>query len=393
MESLLKEITSPGKCTGCMVCVDSCNKDAIVITSVAGIQYPNIDTEKCVNCNACKNVCPAINKTRRSNLLDSGCFAVWSKNDSIRLNAASGGFCTQMGIETIERGGYVATVLMNNNNAEYILTNDIEELLTSSNSKYVQGNPAGIYRKVRNMLKEGTEVLFNGLPCYCAALLNFLKKDYPNLTTIELICSAPPSAFAVSMALEHSNAKILNQFRKKFKEHHWGGRDHNLVVDNCNIIEQSNTIFYNIFASLMTARKSCMSCKFATLNKVADFAVGDFHGYRCEGYEKGVSLVIANNKTAKEKLLATTGLCVIPATFAQAVNSNHRLYNGYDFVRNHPGVLFRKNLAGTALFYKLCLNKGIYRLFWILFKAVTKAIIKIKHSKAIKTAINIDKRP
>ena len=76
----------------------------------------------------------------------------------------------------------------------------------------------------------------------------------------------------------------------------------------------------------------------------------------------------------------------------KAVNSNNRLYNGYDFVQNHPGVLFRKQLEGTELFKKLCLNKGIYRLFWIPFKAVTKVVIKIKHRNAIRTAINLDKR-
>ena len=387
---MYKDITGIKSCTGCMACVDSCNKGAVVITNIGGILYPKIDTEKCVDCGLCKKVCPANQIPQRSKLEETKVYAVWSKNDDIRLNAASGGFCTQMGVETIERGGYVATVVMRDNKAEYILTNEIEELLSSSNSKYVQGNPSGIYRQVREILKHGIEVLFCGLPCYCAALKNFLKKEYDSLTTIELVCSAPPSTFAINLTLDHCNSRALNQFRKKIKEGMWGGGDHNLVVDNGNIVKQDKTIFYNVFASMMTARKSCMNCKFATLNKVADFTAGDFHGYRCEGYEKGVSLVIANNHKAIEKLTNSKGLQVLPETWVKALNSNHRLYNGYDFLRHHPAVIFRKKLYKTNIFSKFCLNKGIYRFLWLPFKAITKVVIKFKYKKAIKVVAKLD---
>lgn len=391
---MYKDITGIKSCTGCMACVDSCNKGAIVITNVGGILYPQIDKDKCVDCGLCKKVCPANHIPKCAKLEETKVYAVWSNNDDIRLNAASGGFCTQMGVEAIERGGYVATVIMKDNRPEYILTNDIEDLLKSSNSKYVQGNPSGIYRKVRDMLKKETEVLFCGLPCYCAALKNFLKKDYPNLTTIELICSAPPSTDVIDITLEQLNATEFIAFRKKIDGNMWG-RDYNIVVKkggDTKTHKKGENIFYNYFASLMTARRSCTNCQFAHMERIADFAAADFHGYRCKGYEKGVSLVIANNHKAIEKLTNSKGLQVIPETWVKALNSNNRLYNGYDFVRNHPGVLFRKQLAGTGLFKKLCLNKGIYRLFWIPFKAVTKVVIKIKHKKAIRTAINLDKR-
>lgn len=372
-----------------MACIDSCNKNAIVITNVGGILYPKIDTEKCVNCNLCKKVCPAINVPQRAVLEETKVYAVWSKNDNVRLNAASGGFCTQMGVETIERGGYVATVTMHNNRPTYILTNDIDELLESSNSKYVQGNPAGIYRKVRDMLKQGTEVLFCGLPCYCAALKNFLKKEYENLTTIDLVCSAPPSTDAIDMTLQHCKATELNQFRKKIDGGMWGA-DYNIVIDKEVIKKKNQTIFYNVFASLMTARHSCTNCKFASMERVTDFSAADFHGYHCDNYEKGVSLVIANNSRAIEKLSNTKGLQITPETWVKAINSNHRLYNGYDFVQNHPGVLFRKRLIGGVMFKKMCLNNGCFRLLWLPFKAVTKVVIKVKYKQAIKVAAELD---
>ena len=372
-----------------MACVDSCNKEAIVITNVGGILYPQIDTEKCVDCGLCKKVCPAKHTPQRGKLEEGKVFAVWSKNENIRLNAASGGFCTQMGVETIERGGYVATVIMRNNRPTYILTNDIEELLEGSNSKYVQGNPAGIYRKVRDVLKQGTEVLFCGLPCYCAALKYFLRKEYQNLTTIDLVCSAPPSTDAIDMTLRHCNATEFNRFRKKIENGMWGA-DYNIVVEKEVVKRKNQTIFYSVFASLMTARHSCTDCKFARMERVADFTAADFHGYHCVGKDKGVSLVIANNHDAIEKLYNTKDLQIVQETWVKAINSNHRLYNGYDFLRNHPGVVFRKKLIGSTLFEKMCLNKGLFRLLWLPFKAITKIVVKIRYKKAINIATKLD---
>ena len=384
-----KNITGIKSCTGCMACVDSCNKNAIVITNVGGILYPKIDTETCVDCGLCKKVCPANHTPQRGKLEEGKVFAAWSTNENIRLNAASGGFCTQMGVDIIERGGYVATVTMRNNRPTYILTNDIEELLEGSNSKYVQGNPAGIYRKVRDVLNSGTEVLFCGLPCYCAALKNFLRKEYQNLTTIELVCSAPPSTDAIDMTLRHCNATEFNRFRKKIENGMWGA-DYNIVVDKEVVKRKNQTIFYSVFASLMTARHSCTDCKFARMERVADFAAADFHYYHCVGKEKGVSLVIAKNQETIEKLYNTKDLQIVQETWVKAINSNHRLYNGYDFLRNHPGVVFRKKLIGSTLFEKMCFNKGLYRLLWFPFKAITKIVVKIRYKKAINIATKLD---
>ena len=387
---MYKEISSQKVCTGCMACVDSCNKNAIVITNVGGILYPQIDIEKCVDCGLCKKVCPANNLPQRAKLEETKVYAAWSKSDEIRHNAASGGFCTQMGLDTIKRGGYVATVIMKDNHAKYILTNNVDDLLKGSNSKYVQGNPAVIYSKIRKLLNAGEEVLFNGLPCYCAGLKNYLRKDYDNLTTIDLVCSAPPSTDAISMTLEYCNASNLFSFRKKVTGGMWGEGDHNLVVDNNLIISQKKTVFYDVFASMMTARKSCMNCQYARLERGTDFTAADFHGYRCENSEKGVSLVIANNPTAVTKIQEIEGLHVISETWLKAVNSNPRLYNGYDFLRYHPGIIFRNRLRGTNLFKKMCLNDGLWRLLWLPFKAITKIVIKFKYNNAIKVAAKLD---
>lgn len=49
------------------------------------------------------------------------------------------------------------------------------------------------YREVKRFLKEGKKVLFTGLPCQIAGLNLFLKKEYTNLITVDLICEGVPS--------------------------------------------------------------------------------------------------------------------------------------------------------------------------------------------------------
>lgn len=56
-------------------------------------------------------------------------------------------------------------------------------------SRYVQslvGNDT--YKDVRIFLRSGRLVLFIGTPCQIAGLKTFLRKDYDNLITVDLIC-------------------------------------------------------------------------------------------------------------------------------------------------------------------------------------------------------------
>ena len=60
-------------------------------------------------------------------------------------------------------------------------------------SKYMQSEIKNSYRQAEKFLKDGRVVLFTGTPCQIAGLKSFLKKDYYNLITIDLICHYVPS--------------------------------------------------------------------------------------------------------------------------------------------------------------------------------------------------------
>lgn len=68
-------------------------------------------------------------------------------------------------------------------------TERLEELEYFKGSRYVQsivGNDTLL--KAKDFLNFGRFVLFIGTPCQIAGLKSFLRKDYDNLITVDLIC-------------------------------------------------------------------------------------------------------------------------------------------------------------------------------------------------------------
>ena len=376
-------------CSGCMACVDACPKNTIKVVSKEGLFYPHIDNTNCIECGLCMKVCPVTKPVQAYDISQSGIFAVWSDNEQVRLNAASGGFCSQMAINTIRRGGYATATIMQNNQCLHVLTNSEDEFLQGANSKYIQSNPSGIYKEVRKKLNANFEFLFVGLPCQVSALYRFLRKEYSKLTTIELICSPAPSSDAIKIQNEILGAEPLDKFRKKIPQGMWGGRDHNLVFtkDHGELTlkqTESSQVYYDIFASLFTARASCLDCKFARINRQANFTAGDFHGFRCENSGKGVSLVIAKTEVDVQRLRKEEYLYIKESNWKSAINSNSRLYNGWEGVIYHPVFIWRHFFRNLPIWRNFLLNKYPHRFFWLLFKVWTKIAIKYKKRIVLK---------
>ena len=58
---------------------------------------------------------------------------------------------------------------------------------------YLQARTETAYKDAELFLKEGRDVLFTGAPCQIAGLRRFLRKDYPNLLTVDFACHGVPS--------------------------------------------------------------------------------------------------------------------------------------------------------------------------------------------------------
>ncbi|MDD7418287.1 MAG: Coenzyme F420 hydrogenase/dehydrogenase, beta subunit C-terminal domain [Ruminococcus sp.] len=102
----------------------------------------------------------------------------------------------------------------------------MSDLPQIQSSKYVQSDTGNTYSQVQNDLLAGKTVLYTGTPCQIDGLHSFLKKDYENLYTIDLICHGVPSPKFFKKYLEFQNKQtdgkiIYYNFRSKDKRG-WG---------------------------------------------------------------------------------------------------------------------------------------------------------------------------
>lgn len=338
-----------------MACIDACPKDCISIADRVYHYNAVVNEEKCINCKACSRVCPNIHPVEKHE--PNTWYQGWAER-SIRMNSASGGIASIIITAFIQNGGYVASCLFENGEFVFDITNSVERAQKFAGSKYVKSNPRGIYKKIKELLKNN-RVLFIALPCQVAAMKNSVK-NHKNLYTIDLICHGTPSPTILDSYLkEHSIdiCRIKNiQFRSK--------NDAKLPDNSVKLCEEGIDDYTMGFLAAINYTENCYSCAYATTNRVADMTLGDSWG--TEYYDEepnGVSLVMIQTEKGQE-LLNIAQAQLLPVDVDNAIKNNHQL--------RHPSVLTNKRQR----FLQLILSgKSISYATFIVFK---KEIIKRK---------------
>lgn len=85
-------------------------------------------------------------------------------------------------------------------------SSDLEKL---KGSKYVQSDIGDSYKQVKKDLREERIVYFVGTPCQVAGLKLFLRKEYDNLLTSDLICHGTPSPEIFKNMISHVEEKWM----------------------------------------------------------------------------------------------------------------------------------------------------------------------------------------
>ena len=205
-------LASKSTCTGCLVCVDSCNRKAIKANLCRdGHLYPEINAEQCVKCGKCMQVCPIVSSYDfQDSTRASKPYAVWANDREIRLKSASGGLFAALAVKVLADGGVVAGAAMNGVWVKHILIEDAADLNKLQNSKYQQGDTSGIYEGVKEKLEEGRTVLFSGTSCQVAGLYSFINKSkYPGkLYTTDLVCTGFPSRLPLDIVLAREKEQV-----------------------------------------------------------------------------------------------------------------------------------------------------------------------------------------
>lgn len=302
------ELAPHNKCTACMACIDACAHKVLESElDTNGYYRIKINPDRqCSSCGMCTRSCPVLTPPNNTSSTKDGfapcAYAVWTDNDSLRSQCASGGAFGAMASRIIGIGGVAYGAAIDGFRIRHHRAETIEQLIGLLGSKYQQSETNGVYRQVRDDLRQGRIVLFSGLSCQVAGLIAYLgKTPHDNLITIDTICGGL-STMLPMLALEKTGKYTgIHSFRDK--EHGWRPKGFrydlkmNLPDGGIEDLGFDNYIL-STFSSKLLKRSACLDCKFNGYNRVADITIGDFWGDSShpEQHAKGLSVAIVRSK-------------------------------------------------------------------------------------------------
>lgn len=266
-------------CYGCRACEQICPHHAICIKpNEEGFLYPVLEATKCVNCGLCVKVCPVENVSETN--IPIAVYAAQFKKEEELLESSSGGVFSALAEYILSKNGYVAGCIFDNNLvALHILTSNKDEVTKMRGSKYVQSDIGNIYTEIRNFLEAEKLVLFTGTPCQVDGLRRFLRKDYDNLVTVDLICHGVPSPLLLSNYLTVTTEKKGRVsslcFRDK-KRNGWCSQGSICCNGKIKTISPYNNSYYYYYLQNSVSRMCCYSCKYSSVERTADITIGDY---------------------------------------------------------------------------------------------------------------------
>ena len=333
----MKKITE--LCTGCRACEQLCGKKAIsMMENQEGFLTAVVNQDLCVDCGLCKKRCPQnadVEKVSAKKV-----FAARLQDDKILYKSASGGAFAGIAKAWIEEGGVIFGVAYDEDwNAKHICASSLAELEPILSSKYVQADTCQSYKEVKQYLNDGKKVLFCGTGCQIGGLKAFLKKDYANLLTVDLICHGVASPLLFKKYIEwlgsQSGSPIL-EYDFRDKRNGWGlgyKYKYKYKYKSCTV----DPYFFR-FLEGYTYRESCFQCHYCKPERAGDITIGDYWGIEKEHpaffNTKGVSCVLVNTDKGEEAWNKYGGqFYTLESTFDQVAKHNGNLL--HPTVRNN----------------------------------------------------------
>lgn len=300
---------SKDACCGCTACSNICPMQCIIMQADSeGFRYPIVNENLCINCGVCLKVCPwehfDLSQPQKV-------FAVKAKNKETQYLSSSGGAFIEIARKLINEGYHLfgASYSYDFTKVQHIQVDNTSDLNSLIGSKYVQSDLRDVFLKIRTLLNSKEFVLFSGTGCQVAGLKSFLRKEYDNLFTIDILCHGVPSPrlyeqFIYSIKSGFGEIKSINM---KDKSDGWGHQKIRIMASKDVPVDVSQ-IWSKIFYSRLAMRPSCYKCKFMTINRPGDISLGDYWGIEKIAPEftdkSGVSLVLINN--SKGRILFNT---------------------------------------------------------------------------------------
>lgn len=328
-------------CCACAACKQVCPTQSIQMQEDKyGYLYPVIDERQCIECGTCIKVCP-LNNTGKT-CIPQMSWAYINPNEECRMKSASSGafeaLCKAFLQGEVNYSIY-GCELDDKLQAKHCLIHDIKQIDRMRKSKYIQSYIDNEYASVLSELKAGKKVVFSGTPCQIGGLKNYLKIDFENLLTIDLVCHGVPSQKIFSRYIQylqkryHETVKSYTFRNKRKMEQRWS--NHGICVEFINgkilELEEEEDLYMYGFLNGVFNRESCYECKFAGLNRISDITIGDYWGIEkvypdlTESKTNGTSLIIGNNEKGLGVIRTLDKSALYSTEIDDAVRENEQL--------------------------------------------------------------------
>lgn len=383
-------VTNKSLCVGCGACADICPRKCINMTyDGEGFLYPDIEESSCSDCGLCTGVCPVINAPEQDNNRKPEAFAFINKNDVERFESSSGGAFPLLAKMMIDSGAVVFGAVFDDEfNVVHSSAQSVEDIKKQCSSKYVQSNTNGCYRRVKDLLKDGKEVMFVGTPCQAAGLKHYLVgTDTSNLLLVDFVCHGVPSPGVWKKYLDEKFDDIhdIKEISFRYKKHGWRDLYFNagFISGRPDLCELSGKNEYFMgFLKNITLRPACYECKFKTANRISDITLADFWGVMHvlpEMYDnKGCSLILAHTQKGLQKIKSTQPYARLAGVdFDMAAAHNTAIYKSAPMHRNR-GKFFADYQAGKPVIAALkeAGKEPIYRKISLMIRKIARKVLR-----------------
>ncbi len=269
-------------CCGCTACACICPKHCITMQEdKEGFKYPSVDKETCVKCGLCEKVCPIINNQTNGKDMPDTAYIVRNNDPEIVKNSSSGGAVTAFCEEILNQNGIIFGAAYDKDfNVYHSSAETVQDLSKFRTSKYVQSDLGNTFSDIKKWLDSGRIVMFSGTPCQVEGLVNFLRKPYDNLFTVDLVCHGVPSPFVWKKYREYMESKFNSKITyANFREKTYGYHSANLTLRFANgkrSVENTNTDYMlKSYFDGICSRPSCYSCPSRSAGRISDLTVFD----------------------------------------------------------------------------------------------------------------------
>ena len=297
------------ECCGCTACEQICPKKCIqMVSDSEGFLYPQVDTEACIHCGKCIDVCPIRNTpiTQQGTPVTQA-FVARATDQALVRGSSSGGVFTILAQYVLQQQGVVFSVAMSDDcrQAVYKKVENVSQLAEIRGSKYVQSNKNDVFLQVKQSLDAQRQVLFCGTPCDVNGIYNYLQQTntpMDHLLLVDFICHGVPSPLVWERYVEfRQNAAKATAQTAEFRNKAFGWSQFSMSITFSNgktyLADKDRDPFLRGFLADLYLRPSCHECAAKGERRVSDLTVGDAWGlsHMLDNDDRGASVIMIHS--------------------------------------------------------------------------------------------------